>query len=103
MAVPLKVSSGSSVAATLAEWNFSLRGTPHRVKPICMGTGVSIRKVRSADAESVSRIYIDSGRHSPPLVVPARVVNGRTVKGQTARGPTAITVGTREVVLVAED
>jgi GNAT superfamily N-acetyltransferase len=68
-----------------------------------MGTGVTVRKARPSDAESIARIYIDSWRDTYPLVLPARVLNGMTLKGQTARWRNAIAVGTRETVLVAED
>jgi GNAT superfamily N-acetyltransferase len=68
-----------------------------------MGTGVSVRKARPTDAESVARIYIDSWRDTYPLVLPAKVLNGMTLRGQTARWRTAISVATREMVLVAED
>ena len=82
---------------------FSLRGAGHRVKLISMGTGVTVRKARPADAESVARVYVESWRDTYPLVLPARVLNGMTIRGQAARWRNAISVGVREAVLVAED
>src|SRR2546423_4203926 len=103
MAVPLEVSCGSGVCTNTGGVEFSLRRSPHRAKLTGMGTGVSVRKARPTDAESVARIYIDSWRDTYPLVLPAKVLNGMTLRGQTARWRTAISVATREMVLVAED
>jgi L-amino acid N-acyltransferase YncA len=68
-----------------------------------MGSSVTIRKARPADAEAVARIYVESWRDTYPGILPARLLTSMTVAGQTARWRNAISIAARESVLVAED
>src|SRR5215813_9245527 len=68
-----------------------------------MGTKLTIRKARPADAEAVARIYVESWRDTYPLVLPARLLSSMTIEGQSARWRNAIAITAREAVYVAEN